>query len=59
MVVLVEVLVESEARCTMQAWRQAMDCNRVVHVELQAYRAQTLEGREPARTDDLEDAGSS
>ncbi|GKC43601.1 putative reverse transcriptase domain-containing protein [Tanacetum coccineum] len=43
----------------MRAWRQAMDCNRAVHVELQAYRAQTSKGREPARTDDPEDAGSS
>ncbi|GJZ53838.1 putative reverse transcriptase domain-containing protein [Tanacetum coccineum] len=94
---------ESEARCARQAWGQAIDCNRAVHVELQVYRAQvqthetriqtrdarigsletlvatlvaqtsslqtqlttalgriqTLEAREPARTDDPEDAGSS
>ncbi|GJS16300.1 hypothetical protein Tco_0410772 [Tanacetum coccineum] len=34
------VLVESEARCARQAWSQAMDYNRTVHAELQAYRAQ-------------------
>ncbi|GJY01011.1 hypothetical protein Tco_0359163 [Tanacetum coccineum] len=64
----IHVLIESKARCTMQAWRQAIDCNRAIHVELQAYRAQltialariqTLEGREPARIDDTENAGSS
>ncbi|GJT43027.1 hypothetical protein Tco_0951742 [Tanacetum coccineum] len=78
------VLVESEARCARQAWGQAMDCNRAVHAELQAYRAQvqthethiqtrdartrsletlvatlTLEAKEPACTEDPEDAGSS
>ncbi|GKE62684.1 hypothetical protein Tco_1513051 [Tanacetum coccineum] len=34
------VLVESEARCAKKAWGQAMGCNREVHAELQAYRAQ-------------------
>nr|GFB21317.1 hypothetical protein [Tanacetum cinerariifolium] len=32
--------VESEARCARKAWGQDMDCNWVVHAELQAYRAQ-------------------
>ncbi|GJR85518.1 hypothetical protein Tco_0961954 [Tanacetum coccineum] len=69
------VLMESKARCARQAWGQAMDCNLAVHAKLQAYRVQslllrtqlnttlrriqTLEDREPARTDDPEDAGSS
>nr|GEV06764.1 ATP-dependent (S)-NAD(P)H-hydrate dehydratase [Tanacetum cinerariifolium] len=43
-----DVLMESEARCARQARGQAMDCNRA-----------TLEPREPVRTDDPEDAGSS
>ncbi|GKD67300.1 putative reverse transcriptase domain-containing protein, partial [Tanacetum coccineum] len=29
-----------EARCVRQAWGKAVDCNREVHAELQAYRAQ-------------------
>nr|GFA37807.1 hypothetical protein [Tanacetum cinerariifolium] len=33
------VLVETEARCVRQTWGHAMDCNRAVHAELQAYRA--------------------
>ncbi|GJR26564.1 hypothetical protein Tco_1102796 [Tanacetum coccineum] len=97
------MLLESEARNARQAWGHAMDCNRAVHAELQAYRAQvqihethiqtrashigsletlvatlvaqtsslqthltaalgriqTLEAKEPARTNDPEDAGSS
>ncbi|GJS78945.1 putative reverse transcriptase domain-containing protein [Tanacetum coccineum] len=59
------------ARCARQAWGHAMDYNRAVHAELQAYRSQVqthkthiqtqdaLEARQPARTDDPEDAGSS
>nr|GEW54284.1 reverse transcriptase domain-containing protein [Tanacetum cinerariifolium] len=50
------VLVESEARYARQAWSQAIDCNRAVHAELLAYKAQTLEAREPTRTNDPEDA---
>ncbi|GJS91003.1 hypothetical protein Tco_0773639 [Tanacetum coccineum] len=34
------MLLESEARYARQAWSQAMDCNRAVHVELLAYRAE-------------------
>ncbi|GKD71114.1 hypothetical protein Tco_1325204, partial [Tanacetum coccineum] len=34
------VLVKSEARCARQTWSQAMDCNKAVHAELLAYRAQ-------------------
>ncbi|GJV81385.1 hypothetical protein Tco_1517255 [Tanacetum coccineum] len=34
------ILVKSEARHVRQAWGQAMDCNRAVHAELQAYQAQ-------------------
>nr|GEZ36343.1 hypothetical protein [Tanacetum cinerariifolium] len=33
------MLLESEARDARQAWLPAMDCNRVVHAELLAYRA--------------------
>ncbi|GKA65018.1 putative reverse transcriptase domain-containing protein [Tanacetum coccineum] len=61
----------SEARCARQAWGHAMDYNRAVHAELQAYRSQVqthkthiqtqdaLEARQPACSDDPEDAGSS
>ncbi|GKB14635.1 hypothetical protein Tco_0848558 [Tanacetum coccineum] len=34
------MLLESEARYTRQAWSQVMDCNRVVHAEILAYRAE-------------------
>ncbi|GJR09564.1 putative reverse transcriptase domain-containing protein [Tanacetum coccineum] len=34
------MLLESEARHTRQAWSQAIDCNRAVHAELLAYRAE-------------------
>ncbi|GKE46827.1 hypothetical protein Tco_1478085 [Tanacetum coccineum] len=34
------MLLESEARHARQAWSQVMDCNRAVHAELLAYRAQ-------------------
>ncbi|GJT16384.1 hypothetical protein Tco_0875090 [Tanacetum coccineum] len=70
-----KALIADEARCTRQAWSQAMDCNRAIHAELQAYQAQTsslqtqltaalgcfqtLEARKPTHTDDPEDAGSS
>nr|GEY44478.1 hypothetical protein [Tanacetum cinerariifolium] len=36
------VLVKGKARCARQAWSQAMDCNRAVHAELLAYRAQKM-----------------
>ncbi|GJZ59842.1 putative reverse transcriptase domain-containing protein [Tanacetum coccineum] len=42
------MLLESEARYARHAWGQTMDCNMA-----------TLEARDPARTDDSEDAGSS
>ncbi|GJR43313.1 putative reverse transcriptase domain-containing protein [Tanacetum coccineum] len=35
----ISVLVESETRHARQSWGHAMDCNRAVHAELQAYRA--------------------
>nr|GEV95828.1 hypothetical protein [Tanacetum cinerariifolium] len=41
---------ESEARCTQQAWPQAMDCNRAVHAELQAYRSQKMPPKRTATT---------
>ncbi|GKC52057.1 putative reverse transcriptase domain-containing protein [Tanacetum coccineum] len=66
--------IKSEARCFRQAWGEAMDCNWAVHAELLVYRAQTsslqtqltlalgriqtLEARELAHTDDIEDPGS-
>ncbi|GJV35160.1 reverse transcriptase domain-containing protein [Tanacetum coccineum] len=60
------VLVESEARCARQALGQAIDFNKAVtYSSLQTQltttlgHIQTLEAREPARTDDPEDAGSS
>ncbi|GJS87672.1 hypothetical protein Tco_0770308 [Tanacetum coccineum] len=34
------MLLESEARYARHAWSQAMDCNRAVHAELLAYRAE-------------------
>ncbi|GJQ92379.1 hypothetical protein Tco_0003518 [Tanacetum coccineum] len=34
------MLLESEATHARQAWSQAMDCNRAVHAELLAYRAE-------------------
>ncbi|GJS04438.1 hypothetical protein Tco_0320946 [Tanacetum coccineum] len=69
------VLMESEAWCTRQAWSQAMDCNKInedsscdiggldslLQTQLTATlgRIQTLEARDPIRTNDPEDAGSS
>ncbi|GJR68034.1 hypothetical protein Tco_0014099 [Tanacetum coccineum] len=35
------MLVESEARYALQAWSQAMDCNRVEHAEILALRAES------------------
>nr|GFB68101.1 hypothetical protein [Tanacetum cinerariifolium] len=49
------MLLESEAKHAQQAWLPAMDCNRAVHTELLAYRAEghsTTREPEPAR--DLE-----
>ncbi|GJU78855.1 putative reverse transcriptase domain-containing protein [Tanacetum coccineum] len=49
------MLLESEARHAHQAWSQAMDCNRVVHAELLAYRAEGHDmTREPEPARDLE-----
>ncbi|GJX42876.1 hypothetical protein Tco_0257866, partial [Tanacetum coccineum] len=60
------MLLESEARHTRQAWSQAIDCNRAVHAELLAYRAEghdrTREpepARDPEPQDGPADAGSS
>ncbi|GKB86065.1 hypothetical protein Tco_0958337 [Tanacetum coccineum] len=57
---------EIEARYTRQAWSQAMDCNRAVHAELLAYRAEghdRTKEPEPARVlkphNGPADAGSS
>ncbi|GJV69822.1 putative reverse transcriptase domain-containing protein [Tanacetum coccineum] len=36
------MLSESKARHARQAWSQAMDCNRVVHAELLAYRVEKM-----------------
>nr|GEV25618.1 putative reverse transcriptase domain-containing protein [Tanacetum cinerariifolium] len=41
------MLLESEAGHARQAWSQAIDCNRVVHAELLAYRAKKMQ---PKRT---------
>ncbi|GKB58008.1 hypothetical protein Tco_0914194 [Tanacetum coccineum] len=46
------ILVESEARCARQAWGQAMDCNKAVHAEIQAYRAQVQTHKIQIRTRD-------
>ncbi|GJZ98376.1 hypothetical protein Tco_0670829 [Tanacetum coccineum] len=40
------MLLESEARYGQQAWSQAMDCNRAVHAELLAHRAEVRALRE-------------
>ncbi|GKE28929.1 hypothetical protein Tco_1444313 [Tanacetum coccineum] len=56
------MLVESEARVFQEAWVQSMGYSRAVHDETQLIAAlgciDTLEVRDPAHTDDLEDANS-
>ncbi|GJX38401.1 retrovirus-related pol polyprotein from transposon TNT 1-94 [Tanacetum coccineum] len=44
------VLVESKARCARKACGQAIDYNRAVHAELQAYRAQKMPLKRTAKT---------
>ncbi|GJS61376.1 putative reverse transcriptase domain-containing protein [Tanacetum coccineum] len=55
-------LVKSKARVSREAWAQSMGYSKVVHDELQLIaalgRIGTLKAREPAHTDNLEDADS-
>nr|GEW72202.1 hypothetical protein [Tanacetum cinerariifolium] len=54
------MLLESEARDARQAWLPAMDCNRVVHAELLAYRAKGHDmTKEPEPQDRPTNAGNS
>ncbi|GKD65923.1 hypothetical protein Tco_1308031 [Tanacetum coccineum] len=59
------VLLDSKARHAREAWSHSMNYIKAVHAELQEYRVQTLEAREPELARDPEpqdgpaDAGSS
>ncbi|GJU94006.1 putative reverse transcriptase domain-containing protein [Tanacetum coccineum] len=52
------VLLDIEARHAREAWSYSMNYSKAVHAELQAYRAQTLEARDPEPQDGPADAGS-
>ncbi|GKC51274.1 putative reverse transcriptase domain-containing protein [Tanacetum coccineum] len=41
------MLLESEARHAQEVWSHSMNCSKVVHAELQAYRVQKLKQTEP------------
>ncbi|GJX37614.1 hypothetical protein Tco_0250917 [Tanacetum coccineum] len=53
------VILDIEARHAREAWSHSMNYSKAVHAELQAYRAQTLEARDPEPQDGPADAGSS
>ncbi|GKC24152.1 putative reverse transcriptase domain-containing protein [Tanacetum coccineum] len=50
------MLLESEDRYSRQAWSQAIDCNKAVHVELLAYRVEKMAPRRNATTTPMTDA---
>ncbi|GJT89830.1 hypothetical protein Tco_1078675 [Tanacetum coccineum] len=50
------MLLESGTRYARQAWSQVMDCNKAVHVELQAYRVEKMALRRNTTTTPMTDA---